>query len=69
VAACWASPWAYGDKIFFTDEKGVTQVLKAGRSFEVLHQNVLDDKIWASVAVTRNAWLMKGTEKIYCIAY
>jgi outer membrane protein assembly factor BamB len=69
VAACWASPWAYQDKIFLTDEKGVTQVLKAGRDFELLHQNVLDDKIWASVAVTRDAYLMKGTEKIYCIGY
>lgn len=69
VAACWASPWAYEDKVFFTDEKGVTQVLKAGRNFEVLHQNVLDDKIWTSVAATRDAWLMKGTEKIYCIAF
>jgi len=67
VAGCWASPWAHGDKIFLTDEKGVTQVLKAGRSFEVLHQNMLEDKFWASVAVTRDAYLMKGTDRIYCI--
>jgi outer membrane protein assembly factor BamB len=68
VAACWASPWAHEDKIFFTDEKGVTQVLKAGRDFEVLHQNVLEDKVWASVAVTKDAYLLKGTGQIYCIA-
>lgn len=69
VAACWASPWAHEDKIFFTDEKGVTRVLKAGREFELLHQNVLDDKIWASVAVAGDAYLIKGTAQIYCIAY
>lgn len=67
VGACWASPWAYQDRIFFTDEQGVTSVLKAGRTFEMLHQNTIDDKFWASVAVTRDAWIMKGSEKIYCI--
>jgi outer membrane protein assembly factor BamB len=69
VAACWASPWAYQDKIFFSDEKGVTQVLKAGRTFEVLHQNTLDDKFWASIAVANDSYLMKGVEKMYCIGF
>jgi len=69
VAACWASPWAYEDKIFFTDEKGVTQVLQAGRTFLWLHQNELQDKIWASVAATKDSYLMKGTEKMYCVGF
>jgi outer membrane protein assembly factor BamB len=68
VAACWASPWAHEDKIFFTDEKGVTTVLKAGREFQLLHRNILDDKVWASVAVSSDAYLIKGSDKIYCIA-
>jgi len=68
VAACWASPWAHEDKIFFTDEKGVTTVLKAGREFQLLHRNILDDKVWASVAVSSDAYLIKGSAKIYCIA-
>jgi len=67
VAACWASPWLYGDNVYFTDEKGVTQVIKAGREFELLHENVLEDKFWASVAVTKDTYLMKGVEKLYCI--
>ena len=69
VAACWASPWEYRDQIFFTDEKGVTSVLKTGRSFELLHQNRIDDKFWASVAAAKDSWIMKGTEKIYSIGY
>lgn len=69
VGACWASPWEYQDQIFFTDEKGVTSVLKAGRSFELLYQNRIDDKFWASVAAARDAWIMKGTDKIYSIGY
>jgi outer membrane protein assembly factor BamB len=67
VAACWASPWAHNDRICFIDEKGVTHIIKAGREFEVLRANTLDDKFWASVAVTRNAYLFKGVERLYCI--
>lgn len=67
VGACWASPWAHEDKIYFIDEQGVTSVVKAGREFELLYQNTLDDKFWASVAVTRDAYLLKGVERVYCI--
>ncbi len=67
VAACWASPWLNEDKIFFMDEKGVTQVIKAGREFEHLHENTLDDRFWASVAVAGDAYLFKGDKKLYCI--
>jgi hypothetical protein len=69
VVRCWASPWAYEDKIHFIDEKGVTQVFRAGREFELLHKNTLDDKFWASVAVTKDAYLLKGVERLYCIGY
>ena len=67
VGACWASPWAHGDKIFFFDEKGVTKVIKAGREFELLGENTLDDRFWASVAVAGDAYLFKGDKKLYCI--
>ena len=67
VAACWASPWVYDNKIFFMDEKGVTRVFKAGREFELLHENTLDDRFWASVAVAGDAYLFKGDLKLYCI--
>jgi outer membrane protein assembly factor BamB len=67
VGACWASPWAHGDKIFFTDEKGVTKVIKAGKEFEFLHENSLDDRFWASMATTGEAYLFKGDNKLFCI--
>lgn len=67
VGACWASPWANNGMIFIMDEKGVTNVIKAGERFEVLHQNTLDDKFWSSVAVSRDAYLIKGVDKLYCI--
>jgi len=67
VGACWATPWAYEDKIFFYDEKGVTNVFKAGKDFELLYQNKLEDKFWASIAVKDDALLLKGVNKLYCI--
>ena len=67
VAACWASPWVHEDKILFMDEKGVTRVIRAGRDFELLHENKLDDRFWASVAVAGKAYLFKGDKRLYCI--
>lgn len=67
VAGTWASPWVYEDQIYFTDEKGTTRIFKAGKSFELVDENKLDDKFWSSVAVSGDAYLMKGTGKLYCI--
>jgi outer membrane protein assembly factor BamB len=67
VGGSWATPWVYEDKIFFYDEKGVTSVIKTGKEFELLYQNKLEDKFWASIAVKDDALLIKGVEKLYCI--
>lgn len=67
VGACWSTPWVYNDEIFFYDEKGVCNVFKAGKEFELLYQNKLEDKFWASIAVKDNTLLIKGVEKLYGI--
>ena len=67
MGACWASPWLFEDKIFLPDEKGVTKVIRAGRDFEYLHENSLDDRFWASVAVAGDAYIFRGDKKLYCI--
>jgi len=67
VGACWASPWIQGDKIYFYDEKGITQIIQAGKEFKVLSQNKLDDKFWASVAITNDAYIFRGVKKLYCV--
>lgn len=69
VAACWASPWANNDKIFFTDDKGATHVIRAGKKFESLSKNKLNDKFWSSVAITKDAYILKGVKRMYCIGY
>jgi len=55
------------DRCFFFDEKGTTRVIKAGREFELLQENTLNDRFWASVAVAGDAYLFRGDEKLYCI--
>lgn len=67
LAACWASPWAHEDKIFLMDEKGVSRVIRAGRNFEHLHDNSLDDRVWASMATNGEVYILKGDKKLYCI--
>jgi outer membrane protein assembly factor BamB len=67
VAACWASPWAIGDRICILDEKGVTHVIKTGEKPEVVARNRLNDKFWPSVAISRNVYIFKGAGKLYCV--
>lgn len=67
VAACWASPWVAGNEIYFYDERGNTRVIQAGRQFKELRQNSLDDKFWASVAITNDAYLFRGVKKLWCV--
>jgi outer membrane protein assembly factor BamB len=68
VGACWATPWICNGKVCFYDEKGVTQIVKAGRTFELIGTNSIDDKFWPSVAITDHAYIFKGAKKIWCIA-
>jgi len=68
IGACWASPWAFNDKIHFLDENGVTRVFKSGSEFEMLPENKLDDKFWASVAIMGDSYIFRGVKKLYCIA-
>jgi outer membrane protein assembly factor BamB len=67
VAAVWASPWTEGEHIYFTDDKGATHVFKAGKKFEYLHANSLEDKFWTTMAFARDAYILKGTDRLYCV--
>lgn len=68
VAACWATPWVYKDNIYITDEKGFTFIVKTGEQFELLSQNRLNDKFWASAALSTGAYVFKGAKKVWCVA-
>jgi len=68
TGSCWASPWIHNGKLYFYDEKGVTQAVKTGKKFEAVASNSIDDKFWASVAIAGDAYVFKGVKKLYCVS-
>lgn len=66
--AFWASPWAHGGQIFCLDEDGVTHVIKAGPTFEVVRKNTLGkDVFWSSPAVAGGTVILRGVDGLFCI--
>jgi outer membrane protein assembly factor BamB len=54
-----ASPVGVDGKVFFTNDDGETFVLKAGRTFEVLHVNRMNEKMLASPAMVDGTWYFR----------
>ena len=63
----WASPWASKDRIYCLDEEGKTFVIQPGREFMVLSVNRLEDKIWSSVAISKDSYIFRGVSHIWCV--
>jgi outer membrane protein assembly factor BamB len=62
-----ASPIAAGDRVYFCNENGKTSVVKAGRAFEELAVNTLDDGCKASPAAVGNSLILRTKEALYRI--
>ncbi len=62
-----ASPVLADGKIYITSEDGVTTVLKAGPTFEVLAENTIDEYVLSSVAVSDGQMFLRGDKNLYCI--
>jgi len=62
-----ASPILVGDRLYFTSEEGVTSVIRAGREFEKLASNDLQEAILASPAVAGDALFIRTDKAIYRI--
>jgi outer membrane protein assembly factor BamB len=62
-----ASPLLIHDRIYFTDEAGMTTVIQAGREFKVLAENDLGERTLASAAVDGNALIMRTADAVYRI--
>ena len=64
----YASPVAAAGRLYVTSRDGVTSVVRAGPSFEVLATNVLDDEFDASPAIAGGEIYLRGRQFLYCIA-
>lgn len=62
-----ASPFIAAGLIYFTDEAGVTTVVKAGEEFEVIAKNDLEERTLASAAVVNDAIFMRTADALYRI--
>lgn len=64
---CYASPIVGDGYIYCGDINGKMTVLKAGRSFEVVVMNTLDDGFMASPAVSGKAMFLRTKKNLYRI--
>ena len=62
-----ASPVAMGGRIFFTNDEGDTFVLRAGKTFEILHVNRLGERTLASPALVDGRWYVRTAQHLYAI--
>ncbi len=66
-ASFTSSPWAYNGKVFALSEQGDTYVIRAGREFEVLAVNSLDEMVMASPAIVGDRLIIRTRSKVYSI--
>ena len=62
-----ASPVLADGKLYITSEDGVTTVLKAGPTFQVLAKNNLDDYSLSSPAISDGQIFLRMAQYLYCI--
>ena len=64
----FASPVAAAGRVYATSRDGRTLVLKDGAAYEVLADNLLDDRFTASVAFAGRDLFLRGFKFLYCIS-
>ena len=60
-----ASPMDAGGRVYFQSEDGVSIVIKAGKRFEELGRNSLEEKTYASFAVAEDALFIRTDKRLY----
>jgi outer membrane protein assembly factor BamB len=63
-----ASPVAAGGYLYFPDDAGVTHVIKAGPTFELVAKNPLGEECYASPALSRGRIYLRTSKSLFCIA-
>lgn len=64
---CSSSPTEADGRIYISTRDGLTTVVKAGKTFEVLSKNQLPGKIFASLAAADRAFLLRTDTELYKI--
>jgi outer membrane protein assembly factor BamB len=62
-----SSPVLVGDRIYATNERGETVVLRAGRKFEILARNSLDEPVLATPVFIGSSIIMRTAKNLFRI--
>lgn len=62
-----ASPVTANGLLYFTDDEGITYVLKAGPKYEEVTRNALEDSCYASPAISEGRMYIRSTNYLWCI--
>jgi outer membrane protein assembly factor BamB len=54
--------------VYFVSDEGIVSVVKPGKTFDVIAQSPLGEKVSASPAVYDNHLFLRGEKHLYCIA-
>lgn len=68
IGAYYASPIAADGKIYTISEEGNASVIQAGRDWQVLHVNDLDDECKATPAILGGKMYLRTKSALYCFA-
>lgn len=68
LGVIYSSIGAADDRLYITDRYGVTVVLKAGESPEVLSTNELGEEVDASLVFVGQKLLLRSNKNLFCIA-
>jgi outer membrane protein assembly factor BamB len=60
-----ASPIYGAGRIYFFSEKNLTTVIEPGREFKVLAENQLDERVMATPAIVREAFILRTKTHLY----
>jgi len=67
VKSFYGSPATAAGRVYFTDRSGVTVVLKAGSTVDVLAVNKLNELVDASPVLVGKQLFLRGQSHLYCI--
>jgi outer membrane protein assembly factor BamB len=62
-----ASPVCADGRLYLPSDEGVTYVVKAGPTFELIAENAIDDECYSSPAIANGQLFLRGNRALYCI--
>lgn len=62
----YSSPVAAAGKIYLFSQTGIATVLKAGREWEILASNAMDDQVFATPAIVDDKMFVRTRTALYC---